>query len=80
MHATFRRRHPALSLLSLALLAALAAPAFAADPPCLDANGDPVPAAPTNQGSEHGTDNTTCAGTASAYGYNNNASGAASSA
>ena len=51
MSATFRRRHPALSLLSLALLAALAAPAFAADPPCLDANGDPVPAAPTNQGS-----------------------------
>ena len=48
MSATFRRRHPALSLLSLALLAALAAPAFAADPPCLDANGDPVPAAPTS--------------------------------
>ncbi|MBS0231369.1 MAG: hypothetical protein JSS52_09465, partial [Proteobacteria bacterium] len=37
-----RPRRLALSVLSLALLGALSMPAFAADPVCLDANGNPI--------------------------------------
>ena len=76
-----RRRAPALSLLSLALLGALSMPVLAADPVCLDANGNPTaPPQSTDQGSESGFENATCASSASAFGRNNNASGPASSA
>ncbi|MFO1474635.1 MAG: hypothetical protein U1F20_09050 [Lysobacterales bacterium] len=72
---------PAVSILVLGLLAALPAPAFAADPRCLDADGMAiVPEPGTDQGSEGGTDNATCKGTASAYGQQNNASAEYSSA
>ncbi len=72
-------RRLALSALSLALLAALSLPAFAADPVCVDSNGIPT-GATTNQGNENGTDNATCTDTSSAYGEMNNASAAYSSA
>ncbi|MDO5506199.1 MAG: hypothetical protein Q4F49_07915 [Pseudoxanthomonas suwonensis] len=80
------------SALTLAIGGALlmAAPAaMAADPACLvwdaAANGGqggyvPAPTAGTNQGQEHGFENTTCHTTASAYGFRNNASGSGSSA
>jgi len=75
-----RRRLPAASLLSLAMLAAFAAPARA-DDPCLNPDGTPVSPAPsTDQGNEDGDNNTTCWATASAYGGLNNASGEQSSA
>ena len=73
------RRAPAFSLLTLALLGAMAMPAWAADPECVDANGNPVPGN-TDQANEGGTDNATCNVAASAYGYANNASGAQSNA
>ena len=71
-------RRPLAAALS-ALLAGAAVPAFAADTSCLDSNGNPVVVS-TNQGSEHGVQNTTCDVTASAYGYRNDASGDFSSA
>ena len=73
------RRAPAFSLLTLALLGAMAMPAWAADPECVDANGNPVPGN-TDQANEGGTDNATCNVAASAYGYANNASGVQSNA
>src|SRR5690554_5565658 len=76
-------RQPRRSPIALGLLLILGVPvaAMAADPPCLDGDGVPVPGAvDTNQGSEHGTDNTTCHPQASAYGFGNNASASASSA
>jgi autotransporter adhesin len=68
-----RRRAPVLSLLSLTLLGALSMPAFAADPLCLDTNGNPS-GETTTQGQEHGSDNTTCDAASAAYGIENNAS------
>lgn len=68
------------TLLATALFACLALPA-AAENPCLDSEGAPVdPVVDTDQGSEHGDGNTTCHATASAYGYENNASGERTSA
>ncbi|MET0815332.1 MAG: hypothetical protein ABWX88_09095, partial [Pseudoxanthomonas sp.] len=50
------------------VLAALAAPAWA-DPPCRNPDGTPVDPAPsTDQGNEHGDNNTTCTIFSSAYG------------
>ena len=67
-----RRLTPPLSLLSLALMGAMAMPAHAADPQCVDAAGNPITPAPsTNQGNEHGTNNATCNLYASAYGTEN---------
>ena len=68
-----RRRVPALSVLSLALLGAMSMPAFAAEPLCLDTNGDPS-GETTTQGQEHGSQNTTCDPASAAYGIENNAS------
>lgn len=62
---TRRQRRLALSVLSAALLGAMAMPAFAADPPCVDTNGNPT-GATTGQGNEDGTDNATCFTDASA--------------
>ena len=76
MRSTLRRPSLVVSVLTLALLGALSMPAWAADPACVDANGNPVAPAPsTDQGNEHGTDNTTCSLGSSAYGLLNNASG-----
>ena len=79
----YRRRAPVVSLLTLALLGAMSMPAWAADPSCLDADGNPT-ASSTDQGIEdsEGTtgENATCNVFASAYGYRNNASGNAASA
>ena len=75
-----RRGKPAATILGLALLAALSLPAMAADPPCLDSNGNPTGAS-TDQGHENaGGENATCHPTASAFGRNNRASGQDSSA
>lgn len=64
------------TLATALLLACITPAAFAQDAPCLNPDGTPVVPAPgTDQGNEHGTNNTTCAPTASAYGYRNNASG-----
>ena len=68
-----RRRLPVLSVLSLALLGALSMPAFAAEPVCLDTNGNPS-GEPTTQGQEFGIENTTCDDAGTAYGILNNAS------
>lgn len=66
-----RRPHPLSAALALLLLGT-AVPAFAADPPCVDANGDPITPAPgTNQGFEVGGENTTCHWLAFACGYRN---------
>ncbi|MBK6415470.1 hypothetical protein [Thermomonas sp.] len=83
-----RNARPVPSRLTLALCALLAGaslPAMAADPSCQV--WDPVtstwvddPAAGTDQGSEGGSNNTTCAIGASAFGLLNNASGFSSSA
>lgn len=74
-----------LSALALALLAASAMPAFAADEPCRVWNAarqfwGKNPTLATSQGSEHGDSNTTCAADAAAYEEHNNASGAGSNA
>ena len=81
-HRPSRRPHRlTLSILSLTLLGTLSMPAFAADPVCVDTNGNPIAPAPsTDQGNEHGTDNATCDPMASAYGQHNNASGTRSNA
>ena len=71
--ASRRRRMPVLSVLGLALLGALAMPVFAAEPVCLDTNGDPS-GETTTQGQEHGSQNTTCDAASAAYGIENNAS------
>jgi len=68
-----RRRVPALSVLSLALLGGLSLPAFAAEPLCLDTSGNPS-GETTTQGQEHGSQNTTCDPASAAYGIENNAS------
>ena len=74
-----RRRALRMAPLALALLGAISAQALAADDPCRVWNPatnawEEDPALPTNAGREHGFENTTCHGTASAYGYRNNAS------
>ncbi len=83
MRTNRRRPAPALSLLTLALLGALSMPAFA-DDACRNPDGTAITPAPsTDQGSEGGnlnSNNTTCALSASAFGWFNNASGGGSSA
>lgn len=77
---TCLRRRPMAAALSVLLLSS-AAPGWAADPVCLDFNGNPLPASSTNQGLEGTTgENATCNATASAYGYRNNAGSASDSA
>ena len=78
---TCRREFPAMSTLALLLLASLAAPAGAADRPCLDANGNPDPTINSDQGAENtGFENSTCASNASALGFANTARAEFSSA
>ena len=67
------RSLPAVSALAALLLAGLAAPAWAADLICQDADGIPDPTLGTDQGSENGIDNSTCSIFASAYGQKNSA-------
>ena len=74
---TRRRRAPALSVLTLALLGVMSMPAWAADPICLDEDGNPT-FLPSNEGNEDGQDNAPCKSPASAYGEGNNASGSSS--
>ncbi|WP_297833409.1 YadA-like family protein [Thermomonas sp.] len=73
--ASTRRAKPALALLTLALLAALSLPAMAAEPGCINPDGTPK-AGSTDQGQENaGGENATCDIYASAFGWQNNASG-----
>ena len=70
------------SLLAVALLGVLSAPAFA-DDACWIWNGSawvPNPALDTNQGNEQGDNNATCSTDASAYGERNTANAVGSSA
>src|SRR5690606_12349786 len=52
----------------------------AVDQPCLDEDGNPLPAEPTDQGIEYGIDNTTCMFNAFAFGRGNIASATGMSA
>jgi hypothetical protein len=84
-HAMRRRAPVRFSPLALCLLAALsaAAPAWAADPVCVDGDGNPTGSS-TDQGIEdtgsQSGENATCQPDASAYGVSNIASGNSSSA
>ena len=68
------------NILFLVLSAAFAGNAWAVDQPCLDEDGNPLPAEPTDQGIEYGIDNTTCMFNAFAFGRGNIASATGMSA